>query len=68
MSYRWQPTAGTFTEGDLDAAGLAQSFDSQPAAEEWLTMFFEDLLDHGVSEVSLCEEDRLVYGPMSLNP
>ena len=33
MSYRWQPTAGTFTEGDLDAAGLAQSFDSQPAAE-----------------------------------
>ncbi|GAA4904185.1 hypothetical protein GCM10025789_24040 [Tessaracoccus lubricantis] len=68
MSYRWRPTAGTYAESDLAADGLVQEFDDQTRAEEWLTLFFDDLLEHGVTEVSLYEEDRLVYGPMSLNP
>lgn len=68
MGYRWQPAAGIFAASDLEAAGLAQHFTSQAAAEEWLTLFFEDLLEQGVTEVSLYEEDRLIYGPMSLNP
>lgn len=68
MTYRWQPTAGIFAESDLDLAGLRPTFDDQEAAEEWLTHFFDELLEQGVSEVSLYEEDRLVYGPMSLKP
>ncbi|MDO5677300.1 MAG: hypothetical protein Q4G35_07300 [Propionibacteriaceae bacterium] len=68
MSYRWQPSPGPFAVSDLEAAGLMPQFETQEAAEEWLTGFFEDLLEHGVSEVALHEEDRLVYGPMSLNP
>lgn len=68
MSYRWHPTAGAFSESDLRAADLAKTFGDQGAAEEWLTLFFDELLEHGVTEVSLYEEDRLVYGPMSLNP
>lgn len=68
MSYRWEPTAGSFAASDIEAAGLAKTFEDQVAAEEWLALFFEDLLDQGVAEVSLYEEDRLIYGPMSLLP
>lgn len=68
MSYRWRPVAGTFADSELAAADLVKEFDSQAAAEEWLALFFDDLLTHGVSEVSLYEEDRLVYGPMPLTP
>lgn len=68
MSYRWKPVGGTFVESEVADAGLNRSFDDQVAAEEWLSLFFEDLVDHGVAEVSLYEEDRLIYGPMSLLP
>lgn len=68
MSYFWRPTAGSYLASDLDDAGLSQSFDGQEEAEQWLTLFFDDLLEQGVTEVCLYEEDRLVYGPMSLNP
>ena len=37
------------------------------AREEWLGLFYGDLLEHGVAEVSLYEEDRLIYWPMSLH-
>lgn len=68
MSYRWVPSGGSFAEQALEAADLAKHFDDQAAAEEWLGLFYEDLLEQGVSEVTLYEEDRLIYGPMSLNP
>ena len=58
MSYRWQ--------GDVSVAELERTFESQAEAEDWLGAFFTDLTDAGVGEVSLYEEDRLVYGPMSL--
>lgn len=67
MAYRWEP-AGTFSRGDLERSGLAPEFDTQQAAEEWLTSCFPDLLEAGIDEVTLFEEDRLVYGPMSLLP
>lgn len=66
MSFLWRPESGSFSESDLAAAGLVHHFDSQEAAEDWLGVFYEDLLDQGVAEVSLYEEDRLIYGPMSL--
>lgn len=67
MSYRWEPKSGAYSRGELESAGLLPSFDSQRAAEEWLGLFYSDLLDGGVAEVSLHEETRLVYGPMSLD-
>ncbi len=67
MTYRWEPSPGPFTPEDLDSAGLAPVFESQAAAEEWLGLFYEDLREMGVTEVSLFEGDRLVYGPMSLS-
>lgn len=66
MSYRWEPQSGTFSAAALEAAGLLPRFEDQGRAEQWLQLYYSDLLDQGVAEVSLVEEDRLVYGPMSL--
>jgi hypothetical protein len=57
-------------EGDRDPGdgSLDQRFPSQGEAETWLGEFYPDLVDRGVSAVSLREADRLVYGPMALEP
>lgn len=68
MSYRWEPASGTFDEHELDEVGFRKDFDSQEAAEEWLSLFFDDLVDIGVTDVTLMEGTRVVYGPMSLLP
>lgn len=64
MSYRW--SAEPNTDAEVDAA-TAQRFDTQQQAEQWLTASYEGLADLGVRQVSLFEEDRLVYGPMPLD-
>ena len=47
---------------------LTRSFPTQGEAETWLGEFYPQLLSAGVRAVSLYEADRLVYGPMSLEP
>jgi hypothetical protein len=44
------------------------SFPSQADAESWIGEFWRDLLAEGVDQVSLLEDGREVYGPMSLHP
>lgn len=66
MSYWWRPGAGSHDLPTLEANGLLPRFEDQQPAEEWLGLFFSDLRAQGVIEVSLVEEDRLVYGPMLL--
>ncbi|GAB3623470.1 hypothetical protein GCM10027418_15530 [Mariniluteicoccus endophyticus] len=56
--WRWEPDQGT----------IDTTFPSQAEAEAWLTEAYEDLADQGVTEVTLHEGDRVVYGPMSLLP
>ncbi len=46
----------------------APSFSSQADAESWIGEEWEDLLKSGVDAVTLLEDDREVYGPMSLHP
>lgn len=62
MSYRWR------AEPKVQAPGLDQAFHTQGEAESWLGEFYPDLVEAGVRAVSLYEEDRRVYGPMSLEP
>lgn len=64
MAYSW----ALFPE-PTDDAGLTLDVDfaDQGAAETWLTGHYLELDDLGVREVSLYEEGRLVYGPMSLD-
>lgn len=63
MSWHWQPEPVSVAGDALD-----RTFPSQGEAETWLGEFYPDLLDDGVRAVSLYESDRLVYGPMSLEP
>jgi hypothetical protein len=61
VSWQWRGTGGP-----PDA--LERTFPTQGDAETWLGEFFPDLLEGGCRAVSLYEEERLVYGPMSLEP
>lgn len=65
MAWSWR---GAGAGADLaSVAGLDETFGTQADAEAWLTASYEDLVDAGVDEVTLLEEDRVVYGPMSLH-
>jgi len=43
-----------------------QRFASQADAESWVGEIWAELAAAGVDSVTLCEHDRVVYGPMSL--
>jgi hypothetical protein len=43
-------------------------FPSQGEAETWVGEVWRELVAEGVDAVSLFEEGRKVYGPMSLHP
>lgn len=53
---------------DLPASAVLTPFPTQSDAETWLGETWKDLLDGGVDAVVLWEDDRQVYGPMSLHP
>lgn len=62
MAWSWRG------EGSEPAGTLAgMVFDSQAEAEAWLGDNYQTLSDEGVRAVTLFEEDRPVYGPMSLD-
>jgi hypothetical protein len=48
--------------------GGAEAFSTQSDAESWVGEQWRDLLESGVDAVTLLEDDREVYGPMSLHP
>jgi hypothetical protein len=60
----------TWAYSPADGARGARSaeFPSQADAEAWLGESWADLLDGGVAAVTLLEDAREVYGPMSLSP
>ena len=45
-----------------------ETFASQSDAETWLGENWRGLLEAGVDQVTLLEEGRTEYGPMSLHP
>ena len=61
MAWRWR------YEGVETPAGSAD-FPSQGDAEAWLSEGWSVLREDGVRAVTLLEDDREVYGPMSLDP
>lgn len=65
MAYTWH-TSPPLSESARGALGLDQAFLDQAEAERWLTAFYADLSEAGVSAVTLRDGDRTVYGPMSL--
>ena len=67
MSWAWkfETSKGAAVSGDHTTA---DTFPSQSDAETWLGEVWRDLLADGVDQVTLLEDGRLVYGPMSLHP
>ena len=65
MDWRWVPDR----EPDDGSAPRSRQFpDARARPRRWLGEFYPELVDAGVRAVSLYEADRLVYGPMSLEP
>jgi hypothetical protein len=67
MAWSWQ-----FERSDgtvIGSQGAArETFSSQGDAESWLGESWRALLAEGVEQVTLLEESRVEYGPMSLRP
>jgi len=67
MTWTWQfekEDGGAVSARDLPR----ETFSSQGDAESWLGENWRGLLDSGVDQVSLLEDARVEYGPMSLRP
>jgi hypothetical protein len=64
-TWRYEKTDGAVvSSGDLPEAIFA----SQGDAESWLGENWRGLLEAGVEQVTLLEDERKEYGPMSLHP
>jgi hypothetical protein len=71
MGWTWELSSdsGTVSEAARDvAAQPADGFPNQAEAETWVGEVWRDLLDEGIDAVTLVEDGRRVYGPMSLHP
>lgn len=67
MTWTWQYEKADGTQAA--ARGVPkESFSSQGDAETWLGEHWRTLLDAGVDQVSLFDDERREYGPMSLHP
>ena len=67
MTWTWQfekADGGVVTARDLPK----DTWTSQGDAESWLGENWRSLLEQGVDQVSLVEDGRVEYGPMSLRP
>lgn len=68
MGWTWRYERSDGTPADLAGAEASQSFPTQSDAETWIGESWRELLEAGIDQVSLLEEDHVVYGPMSLHP
>jgi hypothetical protein len=68
MGWTWQYQASQGAPIPASAVQPADGFPTQADAETWVGEVWRDLLDEGIHAVSLFEDGRLVYGPMSLHP
>jgi hypothetical protein len=64
-TWRYEKADGVVVAGP----GLADTtFPSQGEAESWLGENWRELLDSGVDQVTLFDDARKEYGPMTLHP
>ncbi len=64
MSWSWR-----YEDADgQPVSGPPETFSSKGDAESWLGETWRDLLDSGILQVALLEDERVEYGPMPLTP
>ena len=69
MGWSWQYlTAEGVVVAELPDTSMATAFPTQSDAETWIGEVWPTLLEAGMEQVLLLEEDRIVYGPMGLRP
>jgi hypothetical protein len=64
-TWRFEQSDGSVPSG---RDGRSQEFPTQSDAETWVGESWRELLADGIDQVSLLEDERVVYGPMSLKP
>lgn len=64
VAWTWRYETGT---GSAVSGVTAETFPTQADAETWIGENWRDLREAGVDQVVLLENDRAVYGPMSLH-
>jgi hypothetical protein len=67
FTWRYENTAGERQSEPL-LEGAADHYVTQGDAESWLGEHWRALLDSGIEQVTLLEDNTVVYGPMSLRP
>ena len=70
MSYSWvfkQSRVTVKGAEHLGELGAGQQFESQEEAEAWLSETWPELQEARIDEVTLMEDDDVVYGPMGLS-
>lgn len=68
MSWTWRYEDAQGATISPEGAPAPQTFPAQGDAESWVGEIWQELLEAGIDQVSLLEDDRVVYGPMSLHP
>ena len=63
MSWTWRLESA---DGNLVTGPALPSHPNQSDAESWLGENWRALAEQGVAQVTLLEDDRVEYGPMSL--
>ena len=63
----WRLETAPASEVEVIEEYADQRFPSQADAESWVGEMWADLAGFGVDAVTLFEDDREVYGPMSLH-
>ena len=66
-TWRYETSDGAVLEAS-EAREASPQFPTQADAETWVGEVWRDLLAEGIDAVSLFEDGRPVYGPMSLHP
>jgi hypothetical protein len=67
MSFKWRYETADGQPVEREDLPRQGGFPTQSDAESWIGEVWPDLLDAGVDQVSLLEDNALVYGPMSLH-
>jgi hypothetical protein len=68
MTWTWRYETADGEPVNPGDAAPTETFPTQSDAESWLGEEWRALRDAGVARVTLLEEGRVVYGPMSLDP
>jgi hypothetical protein len=71
MAWSWRfvnADGDMITDDEGSPAGQGVEFPTQSDAESWIGEHWRHLADSGVDGVTLLEDGREVYGPMSLQP